>query len=88
MSSELSPQNEQFLARAIAEGLYPTIEAAIDAAVDALREKIPMAPDEHMEAVEEALADINENGGEEITDEDWDELRREVRAIAERTGQR
>jgi hypothetical protein len=88
MSSELSPQNEQFIARAIAEGLYPTVEAALDAAVDALREKVPIVPEEHIRAVEEALEEIEAHGDEEMTTDDWEELRREIRAIAEKTGQR
>jgi hypothetical protein len=39
MSRELSPQSEQYLANAVASGLFPSTEAALEAAVEALREK-------------------------------------------------
>ena len=52
MSRELSPQVEQYLASVVAGGLFPSEEAALEAAIAALREKIesiPFVPDEHME---------------------------------------
>lgn len=78
MSSGLSPQNEQFIADAIAQGLFPSKEAAIDAAVDAMRQQktdVPMVPDEHMAGVEEALAEMEAGIEEDMTDADWRELR-------------
>ena len=39
MSLELSPQVEQYLASVVADGLFPSERAALEAAVAALREK-------------------------------------------------
>jgi hypothetical protein len=55
---EQSPQAERYLASFVAGGLFPSKEAAIEAAVAALREKtepIPFVPDEHMARVEAAI---------------------------------
>jgi len=85
MTFDLSPQNSQYLSKAVADGVYPSLQAALDAAVDALRkqsERLPMVPDEHMDAVEEALADL-----EAGIEEDWDveeEKRRFRQRIAAR----
>jgi Arc/MetJ-type ribon-helix-helix transcriptional regulator len=38
-SRELSPQTEQCLASVVASGLFPSAEAALEAAIEALREK-------------------------------------------------
>jgi hypothetical protein len=59
MVKELSPQAEQYLAGVVAGGLFPSKEAALEAAAAALREKtdeIPFVPDEHMEQVERLLS--------------------------------
>jgi hypothetical protein len=56
--SRLSPQNEQYLDQAVAAGLFPSKEAALDAAVQALRDasaEPPLVVDEHMDAVEAGL---------------------------------
>lgn len=88
MSFDLSPQNSQYLAKVVADGLFPSVDAAIDAAVDALRrqnERLPMVPDEHMDAVEEALADL-----EAGIEEDWnvdEEKRRYRERLANRQAQ-
>ena len=87
MASGFSPQNEQFLARAIAEGLYPSTEAALDAAVSALREKneeVPVVPEEHMALVEAAIEESNAGLSREMTAADWDALRQTVREVAAR----
>lgn len=79
MASELSPQSESYLARVLAGGLYPSKEAAIDAAVAALREKnsdIPLIPDEHDAAVEQAIASSEAGLSRPMTSEDWAALRR------------
>ena len=58
MTKELSSQNEQFLDSIVAGGLFPSKEAALDAAIEALREKtqqIPFVPDEHMERLDQAF---------------------------------
>jgi hypothetical protein len=39
MDKALSPQSEQYLASVVAGGLFPSKEAALEAAVAALREK-------------------------------------------------
>lgn len=78
MASGLSPQNEAFITQAIADGLFPSKDAALDAAVEALRkqtDKIPFVPDVHQGLVEEALTDIEKNGSVEMTDADWQSLR-------------
>ena len=62
MDKELSPQTEEYLASVVAGGLFPSKEVALEAAVDALREKtesIPFVPDEHMERVEQAIESAN-----------------------------
>ncbi len=51
MAIELSAETEQYLENVVAGGLFPTKEAALEAAVQALRtatEPIPMVPPEHM----------------------------------------
>ncbi len=88
MASGLSPHNEQYLDQVVAGGLYPSKDAALDAAVIALREKhsaIPVVPPEHLALVEEALEDIEKHGSVEMTAEDWTRLRQLARDTA--TGQ-
>lgn len=87
MEIHFSPQTEQFLAHAVSSGMFPSKEAAIDAAVEALREKtepIPMVPDEHMASVEEALESYNAGEFSPMTETDWAELRQRVHDIAAR----
>ncbi|MBS0207596.1 MAG: hypothetical protein JSS27_01455 [Planctomycetes bacterium] len=91
MSNGLSPQNEQYLAQAVASGLYPSVEAAIDAAVQALREKNPapeFVPDEHADLVDEALAESAAGKSRVMTSEDWARLRQLAREVAAASGQR
>jgi hypothetical protein len=79
MASELSPENEQFLAQAIAVGLYPSKEAALDAAVGALREKagdIPLVRADHMQAVEQGLASANAGRVKDWTAADVERIKR------------
>ncbi len=86
MSFGLSPQNERYLEQAVAGGLFPSKEAALDAAVDALRsrsDEIPQVPAEHIAALEAAIADLEQNGAAEMTDTDWDRLRHFAREVAE-----
>jgi hypothetical protein len=90
MQHELSPQNEQYLERIVAGGLFPSREAALDAAVAALREKtheIPFVPNEHMEAVERALDDADAGLCRPMTDDDWSRLRQRARDVAARKHQ-
>jgi hypothetical protein len=78
MATGLSSQNEQYLAQVVASGMFPSKEAALDAAVVALREKneqIPLVPAEHMERVEQAIASSNAGYSSEMTAEDWSRLR-------------
>ncbi|HEY5313232.1 MAG TPA: hypothetical protein VIK18_11965 [Pirellulales bacterium] len=85
MSYGLSPQNEQYLESIVAGGLFPTMEAALDAAVEALREKeedIPFICDEHMDAVEEALEDPEPS--RLMTADDWSRLREYAHEVARR----
>jgi hypothetical protein len=74
MSNGLSPQSEQYLAHVVASGMFPSKEAALEAAVVALREKneeVSMIPEEHMALVEEALASVEAGDVRPITEADW-----------------
>jgi vacuolar-type H+-ATPase subunit E/Vma4 len=85
MSIELSPQVEQYLASVVAGGLFPSEEAALEAAIAALREKIePIAsvPNEHLELIEQGLASLRAGRCRVFTEADWDNLRRLARDTA------
>ncbi|MBI2824213.1 MAG: hypothetical protein HYX69_05965 [Planctomycetia bacterium] len=85
MDKELSPQTEQYLASVVAGGLFPSKEAALEAAVAALREKtadIPFVPDVHMEQVEKAIESANAGQLTPMTPEYWERLRQVVRDTA------
>jgi len=85
MVEHLSEATEQYLASVVAGGLYPSKEAALEAAVAALREKseqIPPVPDEHMELVEEAVASSRSGRSRALTRADWENLRKIARDIA------
>jgi hypothetical protein len=85
MARELSPQIEQYLASVVAGGLFPSQEAALEAAIAALREKtelIPFVPDEHMERLEQAIESANAGHCREMTDADWANLRQIARDAA------
>ncbi len=85
MSRELSPQSEQFLASVVAGGLFPSPEAALEAAIEALREKtaaIPLVPGEHLERVEQAIESANAGRCRELTDADWEQLRQYARDVS------
>jgi len=85
MDHELSPQNEQYLERVVAGGLFPSKEAALDAAVAALREKtdeVPFVPDEHMEAVEQGIDEADAGLSQPMTDDDWSRLRQRAHDVA------
>ena len=78
MSRELSPQNEQYLASVVAGGLFPSEQAALDAAVEALREKTEQEveiPEEHVGLIEQALASARAGRKRELGDADWERLR-------------
>jgi len=78
MAIELSPQTEQYLASVVAGGLFPSKEAALEAAVEALRattDQIPLVPAEHMGLVEQGIASARAGRSRELTDADWDRLR-------------
>jgi hypothetical protein len=85
MSSGLSPQSEQYLAQVVASGMFPSKEAALEAAVVALREKneeVPMIPGEHMALVEEALASLEAGEGRPITEDGWQRWHELARKVA------
>ena len=86
MSNELSQQNEQFLTDAIAAGLFPSRQAALDAAVDVLRvQQVPLeyVSEEHMEGVEAALDELDAGLGMEMTPQEWESLRQLAHDVAE-----
>lgn len=85
MPNELSPQAEQYLASVVAGGLYPSKEAAIEAAVDALREKneqLPSVPDEHVELVEQAIESSRAGKSRPLNATEWSKLRQLARDAA------
>ncbi len=85
MAHDLSPQSETYLHQMVTGGLYPSTDAALEAAVEALREKnstSSFVPDEHMAAVEEALAELEAGVEEEMAASDWDGLRQVIRDVA------
>jgi len=85
MDKELSSHAEQFLASVVAGGLFPSKEAALEAAVAALREKteeILHVPDEHMEDVEKAIESANAGLSRPMTSADWENLKQLARDVA------
>jgi hypothetical protein len=82
MANELSAYSENYLAKVVAAGLFPSKQAALEAAVAALREKNEepaMVPAEHLERVEEGLASANAGRSRELADADWERIRESVR---------
>ena len=78
MVRQLSPETEQYLASVVACGLFPSKEAALEAAVGALKaqfEQIPSVPAEHMDLVEQGIASAEAGRCRELTDADWEALR-------------
>jgi hypothetical protein len=85
MQHELSPQSEQYLDKIVSGGLYASKEAALEAAVEALREKtepIPFVPDGHMAGIEHGIESANAGRLKRVAPEFWEGLRRMVRDIA------
>lgn len=85
MSFGLSPQNERFLEQVVAGGRFPSKEAALDAAVTALRgqqEDVPEIPAEHAPLVDQGLDDLADVGSQKMTVADWDRLRALARNVA------
>jgi hypothetical protein len=83
MANGLSSQSEQYLAHVVATWLFPSKEAALEAAVVALREKneeVPLIPEEHMALVEEALASSEAGESRPMTEVDWLQLRNHAEA--------
>lgn len=75
----LSAESEDYIRQVVASGQYPSRTAALDAAVAALRElteSILWVPEEHMEAVEQGLAEADAGLARPMTDADWAELRK------------
>jgi len=87
MSTELPPQLEQYLASVVAGGWFPSREAALEAAVEALRaqtERVPFVPAEHMERVEQGIASARAGRSRELNEADWECLRQRARDVASR----
>jgi len=85
MANELSSYSEEYLARIVAAGIFPSKEAALEAAVAALREKtepLPLVPPEHMDLVEQALASSHSGYPRPFTAADWERLRQLARDTA------
>ena len=84
MSRELSPQVEQYLASVVAGGLFPSEEAALEAAIAALREKIePIRPCQMSIWSLSSKASLLCAGRCRVfTDADWENLRQLARDSA------
>ncbi len=91
MSSELSPQIEQYLASIVAGGLFPSKEAALEAAIEALREKterLAPIPEEHLKLIEQGVASARAGRKRELSDADWENLRQRAHEVAARNQSR
>jgi hypothetical protein len=78
MDLELSSQAEQYRSSVVADGLFSSQKAALEAAVEALRERtepLPFVPDEHMARVEQAIESADFGRCRELPDADWENLR-------------
>ena len=84
MSHELSPQTEQYLESIVAGGLFPSKEAALEAAVEALRNSagMPMVPASDMDAVEQGIESAQAGRARTLSDEDWEKVRRHAAEAA------
>jgi hypothetical protein len=85
MAAELSSRIEQHLASMVAGGLFPSQDAALEAAIDALCDKfepIVDAPAEHMERLEQAIESANAGNTKPFTPEYWNNLRQKIRDAA------
>jgi Arc/MetJ-type ribon-helix-helix transcriptional regulator len=69
MSTDLSPQNEQFIEDAGARGSYPSRAAALNAAVESLKYR-------QAELIEEINAGIDEAGQGQIDSLDIEDIKR------------
>lgn len=77
MDERLSVETQRYLTSVVSAGLYPSEQAALEAAVALLREKTegtPLVPNEHMEAVEQALASSQAGRSRPLTERDWSRL--------------
>lgn len=84
MSGELAPQYEAFIQEALAAGTFASREKLLEAAVESLRERrnIPMVPEEHEAALEEAFEDEAAGRVTEFTEADWERYRQMARDAA------
>lgn len=77
--SYLSPQNEQFVEQALAQGLFASREELVDAAVENLRLKqdaeknFDLSP-EQLQLVDEAIDQSEAGQGREYAEADWQDL--------------
>jgi hypothetical protein len=62
MAHELSPHNEQFIRDSLATGVYPTREALLNSAVDALRHVSDRGLAEELRLVDEAFDEYEAQG--------------------------
>lgn len=86
MTTPLSTDAEAFIAKLIAAGRFATREAVLETAVRSLRTsvgEIPQIPDEHIDAVEEALAESRAGRSVEFSVEDREQIRAGILARLE-----
>ncbi|MBA4019827.1 MAG: hypothetical protein C0483_21895 [Pirellula sp.] len=80
MAEQFSPGVEAFISDALAHGVFPSRDALLEQAVEALRREqdLPEVPHVHSEAVEHGLESLNAGRGTE-----WD-VTKELAALRER----
>ena len=86
MTPPLSTDAEAFIAKLIADGRFATREAVLETAVRSLRtstDDIPQIPGEHIDAVEEALAESRAGQSVEFSVEDRERIKAGVLARLE-----
>lgn len=79
MDFAISPDNQRYLDDLVRVGAFPSRDAALNAAISALRETSEpesLVPPEHEAALEEAMAESEAGLSSPMTDDDWAELRR------------
>lgn len=80
----MSPENERFLSELVAQGHFPSVDAAIDAAVGFGRRTYEKQAAEFKAKIAEGLKDLDEG---RVAPLDMEKLKRELRDRWE-TGQR
>lgn len=82
MDERLSTESQRYLTSVVSAGLYPSEQAALEAAIAALRERNEQStpvPIEHLEAVEKGIASSIAGRSRPLTAADWARFRQIAR---------